>query len=60
MVFYSESNSLRQLDLSSEPIPDNLIETFEAAVEGLLRQCRPVNLALRAVMVARDDGGRGV
>ena len=56
MVFDSGSNSLRQSDVSSEPIPDNLIESFEDAVEGLLRQCRPVNLALRAVMVARDGG----
>ena len=56
MVFDSGSNSLRQSDVSSEPILDNLIETFEVAVEGLLRQCGPVNLALRAVMVARDGG----
>ena len=56
MVFDSGSNSLRQSDVSSKPIPESLIETFEDAVEGLLRQCRPVNLALRAVMVARDGG----
>ncbi len=42
--------------MSSEPNPDNLIETFKDAVEGLLRQCRPANLALRAVMVGRDGG----
>ncbi len=56
MDFDCGSNSLRQPDVSSKPILDNLMEIFEDAVEGLLRQCRPVNLGLRAVMVARDGG----
>ncbi len=56
MDFDCGSNNLRQSDVSSELIPDNLIETFEDAVEGLWRQCRSANLALRALMVARDGG----
>ena len=56
MNFDSGSNSLKQSDVSSKLIPDNLMETFENAVKGLLRQRRPVNMALRAVMVARDGG----
>ncbi len=56
MDFDCGSNSLRQPDVNSKPILDNLMETFEDAVEGSLRQCWLVNLALRAVMVARDGG----
>ena len=56
MDFDCGSNNLRQSEVSSKPIPDNLIETFEDAVEGSLRQCRSDNLALRAVMVTRDGG----
>ena len=46
MDFDSGSNSLKQSDVSSKLIPDDLMETYEDAFEGLLRQCRSVNLAL--------------